>query len=378
MNTIIRKTKPSPSGSDKAGSSNRVRSQKRDRVTQIDVNAAEQFKRDIIAGLSAQPKTLPCKYFYDARGSELFEEICRTPEYYVTRTETSLLKRCCATVASRIGPGAHVLEPGSGAGEKIRLLLDALDTPRSMTLIDISESAIEASARELEQAYPQLRIHPLVADFTEEIELPTHFFEEPPSSSTEPPTQTAPKLVFFPGSTISNFTPSEAVPFLRRLGNWLAEGDFLFIGVDREKNSDILERAYDDAAGVTAEFNLNLLSRIKNELETDLDPTKFEHRAVYNRTCSRIEMHLDSREDQVVHIEGQRIEFRRGESIHTENSYKYSPKRFRDLAEKAGYLVTEQFSDDDELFALYLCQVPSATVRDKHDSRQASVGLCVG
>jgi dimethylhistidine N-methyltransferase len=221
-------------------------------------------------------------------------------------------------------------------------------------LIDISESAVEASAKILRAIYPELIIHPLVADFTKQLHLPSHFFQ----TSTSAPAPVSRKLIFFPGSTISNFTPHDAIPFLQRLGRVLSPGDFLFIGVDREKDPAVLERAYDDHTGVTAEFNLNLLHRIAAELDSDIDPRRFKHRAIYNRDLARIEMHLDSLVDQVVRIGERRITFRRGESIHTENSYKYSPERFARLAGAAGYELVQTFSDSDELFSLYLCRIP--------------------
>lgn len=312
-----------------------------------------RFEKDVVSGLTQEKKTLPCKYFYDARGSRLFEEICKTPEYYVTRTETTLLRRACPEVAKVIGPGVDVLEPGAGAGEKIRILLDALDSPRSFIPVDISQTALEAAAESLRADYPGVDIHPLVADFTRPFDLPRHFFER----QGEAPGVHHRKMIFFPGSTISNFTPNDARPFLAGLRRVLAPGDFLFIGVDRIKDRTILERAYDDAQGVTARFNLNLLERVRRELDTDLDPNDFSHRAIYNSELSRIEMHLDSRRDQTISVCGRRISFRKGESIHTENSYKYSPEGFRELARDAGYEVKVIYSDDAGLFSLYLCAV---------------------
>lgn len=315
--------------------------------------ARGEFERDVLSGLGAQRKTLPCKYFYDARGSRLFEEICQTPEYYVTRTEVALLKRACPQVARRVGPGVDVLEPGSGAGVKIRILLDALDRPRSFIPIDISESAVKASATALDADYPDVTVHPLVADFTRSFEIPAHFFERHGRGETQHR-----KLIFFPGSTISNFTPNEAVPFLESLRGVLNPDDYLFIGVDRIKDPTVLERAYDDPAGVTAEFNKNLLHRIKNELDTDLDPRNFTHRALYNDECCRVEMHLVSTKKQTVHICDRPVTFEEGETIHTENSYKYSISGFSALARRAGFEVTETYSDPEGLFSLYLCRVP--------------------
>lgn len=319
----------------------------------LNPGARAAFEEAVLNGLLSSPKTLPCKYFYDARGSRLFEKICETPEYYVTRTELSLLRAASPKVAEFVGPHVDVLEPGSGAGEKIRILLNALDRPRSFIPIDISKSAVEASARALAKDYPKVAIHPLVADFTSQLAFPSQFVGEDPEKDAPP----GRRLIFFPGSTISNFTPQEALPFLQRLRLVLRPGDYLFIGVDRIKDRGILERAYNDAQGVTAAFNLNLLHRIARELGVELDPTTFEHRAFYNERECRIEMHLESRCDQTVWIGGRPVSFRQGESIHTENSYKYSPDGFRTLATSAGYQVRETFSDPQELFGLYLCQV---------------------
>jgi len=323
----------------------------------VSEQAREEFRRDVLTGLTSSPKSLPCKYFYDTRGSKLFEQICETPEYYVTRTELAILHEVCGKVARIVGPGADVLEPGSGAGEKIRTLLDALSRPRSFMPIDISKSAVYASAAELRRDYPSVKVFPIVADFTKPFDLPLEFTELN-APAAEPGAERHAKVIFFPGSTISNFSPNEAVPFLQGLRSILGQGDFLFIGVDRIKDKARLECAYDDAAGVTAAFNLNLLERISSELETDLEPQSFQHRAVYNQELSRIEMHLDSKKRQTIRLCGQMINFEPGESIHTENSYKYSSDSFEKLADSAGFRVLRTFSDQEELFSLYLCEVP--------------------
>lgn len=317
-------------------------------------NAARvSFEQDVLLGLSSIPKALPCKYFYDTRGSRLFEAICETPEYYITRTEIALLRQVCPKIAPLVGPRADVLEPGSGAGVKIRTLLDSLDSPRSFIPIDISKSAVAASAAALQKAYPSVEVHPLVADFTRPFRIPERFFER-----AEDDARKHSKLIFFPGSTISNFTPEDARPFLSGLRSVLAPSDFLFIGVDRIKDRGRLERAYDDAAGVTADFNRNLLFRIQKELDTDIDPSTFVHRAIYNEEFSRIEMHLVSTRKQIVHVCDRPIHFEKGESIHTENSYKYSNEGFSALALSAGFELVRTFSDPENLFSLYLCRVP--------------------
>ncbi len=331
--------------------------------------ARKRFEKDVVSGLSRKPKSLPCKYFYDARGSELFERICQTPEYYITRTETRLLSAIVAQVAVLAGPCVDVLEPGSGAGEKIRILLDALDRPRSFTLIDISEQALRSSAASLRADYPDLVVHPLVADFTQPFTIPAHFFQRSSSAprvsdSSSDPLRTEQqgsrsphkKLIFFPGSTLSNFDPEQARRFLSVLRALLMPDDLMFIGVDRIKDPEILHRAYNDAQGVTAAFNLNMLIRMKNELGARLSVKQFEHQAFYNEEKCRIEMHLESRLDQEIVVGGHCFELKRGERIHTESSYKYSPDGFARVAEAAGFDVVRRDSDEDELFGLYLCR----------------------
>jgi dimethylhistidine N-methyltransferase len=317
------------------------------KTSEIKNSAAEEFRRDILSGLLGFPKTLPCKYLYDEIGSRLFEKICKTPEYYLTRTEVTLLREACPKAAQLIGPDAEVIEPGSGAGEKVRILLDALARPRAFLPVDISKGALWTSVHQLRKDYPGVEIHPLVADFTKPFHLPN---QNKPHGAR--------RVIFFPGSTISNFAPDAATKFLAQLRTLLSAGDFLFIGVDRVKDTRTLECAYDDAQGVTAAFNLNLIRRIARELEVKVDPSTFRHRAVYNEKEARIEMHLHSEREQTIEVCGHEIEFREGESIHTENSYKYTPERFISLAEASGYHVVETFTDERKLFSLYLCAVP--------------------
>ncbi len=303
------------------------------------------FKNDVLAGLSAQPKSLPCKWFYDEQGSLLFEKICQTAEYYLTRVETQLLKESARDVARRVGPQVDVLEPGSGAGEKVQILLNALDNPHCFIPIDISASAVESSADSLRQLYPDLKIVPIVADFTQSIQLPDEF-----GGSGEK------KLIFFPGSTISNFNRPEAVEFLTTLRSLLSPGDFMLIGVDLRKDSKILEKAYDDVQGVTAAFNLNLLQRIVRELETDLNPENFRHRAHFNEFESRIEMHLESCLEQTFRVEGQEFYFKEGETIHTENSYKFRIDDFLKIAEQASLKRVEVYLDEKQYVSLLLLE----------------------
>ncbi|MCH2108759.1 MAG: L-histidine N(alpha)-methyltransferase [Polyangiaceae bacterium] len=306
----------------------------------------QAFKSDVLFGLNSSPKSLPCKWLYDSRGSALFEAICDTPEYYVTRTELSLLRSVVDKVASLVGPNIDVLEPGAGAGIKIQLLLDALQSPRTVVPIEISPTALEQTARTLKKKYPELNIEPVVADFTSEFELPAHFGRDVEK-----------KMIFFPGSTISNFGPEERRQLLSNWHDLLQPGDFLFIGADLIKDRRVLERAYNDKSGITAQFNLNLLERIARELQTNLDPSTFRHRAFFNEAQKRIEMHLESRQDQSLEIEGQDFSFSEGESIHTENSYKFSVTGFQETTVAAGFCPVETFVDENQLFSLHLMTV---------------------
>jgi dimethylhistidine N-methyltransferase len=310
---------------------------------QHNVNSDDQFLSDIIAGLSSQPKTLPCKYFYDERGSQLFDEICQTDEYYYTRTELSILDEVLPTVANMIGPNADILEFGSGAGIKIRKLIDALETPRSYCPIDISEEILLASSHELQQQYPELDVHPIVADYLSPIDLHESFADESVHR----------KLVFFPGSTISNFDMPDAMHFLKHIRSLLSPDDALLIGVDLIKPIPKMLAAYNDRKGVTAAFNLNLLDRIAATYETNLDISRFLHHAIYNAEKHRIEMHLISQEAQVIDVEGHRFHFDARETIHTENSYKYSIEGFRMMGLNAGFEPFEVFTDPENLFAVH-------------------------
>ncbi|MEJ2045652.1 MAG: L-histidine N(alpha)-methyltransferase [Reinekea sp.] len=310
---------------------------------QHNVNCNDQFLTDILNGLAAPQKTLPCKYFYDERGSQLFDEICNTPEYYHTRAELSIFDEALPVVSSLIGPNADILEFGSGVGIKILRLLDSLETPRSYTPIDISEEVLMNSALELHRRYDDLQVHPIVADYLSPIELPEMFIDDGPHK----------KLVFFPGSTISNFEPNEAISFLKHIRSLLNKGDGLLIGVDLIKPLPTLIPAYNDTQGVTAAFNKNLLTRIINTYDTDLDDSTFVHHALYNAEKHRIEMHLVSLKAQTVTIEGQSFSFKERESIHTENSYKFSIEGFRLMAQNAGFNSTVCFTDDINLFAVH-------------------------
>src|SRR5688572_3687347 len=299
---------------------------------------ADGIHAELLQGLTANPKHLPAKYFYDDRGSQLFDLICEQPEYYLTRTETGILRACATEIADLIGRRCTLIELGGGATRKVRLLLDEL-RPQHYFGIDISRDFLLQALRDLSLDYPWLHVSPICADFTQPFELP---------ALAGPP-----RLVFFPGSTIGNFEPAEAARFLRGIRGLLDEGDALLIGVDLKKDPQVLHSAYNDAAGVTAEFNLNLLHRLRRELETDIEPERFEHRAFYNSVLGRIEMHLVSACDQQISIQGRRVAFARGESIHTENSYKYGVDEFRALAHAAGFSADRTWTDGEGLFSVH-------------------------
>ena len=304
------------------------------------------FMADVIAGLSSEPKTLPCKYFYDARGSELFDQICELEEYYPTRADTQATADHVEAIASRIGPRARLIELGSGSSIKTRILLDHLDDPVAYVPVEISPEPLRRSACALREAYPDLTVQPVEADYTEPLSLP-----RPPAE----PTRT---VVYFPGSTIGNFHPPDASAFLARLRELVGPDGAILIGVDLDKDPAVLERAYDDAAGITAAFNLNVLHRIADELGADLDPSRFSHRAHYDRNNKRIEMHLVSDQDQVLVVGGRRFEMAAGETIRSEVSYKYGLDDFARVATRAGLRVHDVWTDREGLFSLqYL--VPS-------------------
>lgn len=299
------------------------------------------FHDAVVEGLARSPKTLPCKFFYDAAGSVLFDRICELPEYYPTRTEMTLLSTHAGAIAALAGSHVDLVEFGSGAGTKVRLLLSALDRPARYTPVDISRKHLMQAAGSLADQFPDLSILPVCADYTGWFELPGAG-----RKGGRP-------IGFFPGSTIGNFTPAEAGAFLGRVARLLGPDSMMIIGVDRPKDPAILEAAYDDADGVTAAFNRNLLIRINRELDGDFDLGQFEHRAHWNAAESRMEMHLVSRVAQTVEIGRYRFTFVQGESIHTENSYKYSPEAFLELAAMAGYDDIAVWSDPADWFSVY-------------------------
>jgi L-histidine Nalpha-methyltransferase len=297
------------------------------------------FAGDVIDGLSQQPKQLSPKYFYDVAGSELFEQITLLPEYYPTRTELGILRDRSAEIAAIIPKGAALVEFGAGATTKVRLLLNSCDFGAYVP-VDISGDFLNAQAKALRDDFPGLDVYPVTADFTAPFALPAAV-------------KAMPKVGFFPGSTLGNFEPHEACGFLRSARTILGDGAQMIIGVDLEKDERVLYDAYNDAAGVTARFNLNVLVRINQELGGNFDLSAFTHRAIYNRERHRIEMHLISRKAQTVRILGQSFSFRSGESIHTESSYKYSLDRFTTLARASGWTPTASWTDADGMFSVH-------------------------
>jgi L-histidine Nalpha-methyltransferase len=303
--------------------------------------AAAAFAADVLAGLQAERKALPAKYFYDSAGSRLFERISQLPEYYPTRTELGILREHAADIARLLPDKAALVEFGSGASTKASILLAAAPQLSAYVPVDISSEVLHHEAEALRRSFPKLAVIPVDADFCQPFDLPAE-------------RTTLPRAGFFPGSTIGNFEPHEACTFLRNAGRILKPGAPFIIGVDLVKDRAVLHAAYNDAAGVTAKFNLNLLARINRELGADFDLKCFEHHAFFNRERSRIEMHLASIKRQKARILGETIEFRAGETIHTENSYKYMPASFGALARGSGWNVQALWTDPNRYFAVYV------------------------
>lgn len=303
--------------------------------------ASADFLAEAIAGLSATPRTLPCKFFYDERGSELFQKICELPEYYVTRTELQILKEQGRGIAKCVGPGVELIGLGTGAGTKTRLLLDELIAPVAYVPVDISKEQLQQSSAQFRELFPDLEILPVCADYLQPVTLPT---------PRRTPTR---KVIYFPGSTIGNFEPNVALDFLRRIRRVSEEKGGLLIGVDLKKDRGILERAYNDAQGVTAQFNLNLLKRANRELGADFDLDSWKHRAIYNAETGRIEMHLVSEAEQTVHIADREFHFHVGEKIITEYSYKHTPEGFSALAARARFRLGRMWTDNAKLFGVF-------------------------
>ncbi|WP_310591185.1 L-histidine N(alpha)-methyltransferase [Paraburkholderia sp. DHOC27] len=300
-----------------------------------------EFARHVQAGLASTPKALSPKYFYDANGSAIFEEICATPEYYPTRAETALLGEIVGELDAYIGANATLVEFGSGASEKTRIILDRCTQIDAYVPVDISTTALEQAVARLKSAYPALRVLPLAGDFTQPLASPL-------------PLSGAPRTGFFPGSTIGNFTYGEGVALLRAARNWLGSGSHMIVGVDIVKDTDTLLAAYDDALGVTARFNKNLLVRINREAGGEFDLDTFEHAARWNAALNRIEMHLVSKVNQIVRVGGRSFGFEQGESIHTENSHKFTVASFGEMANAAGWTVARHWVSDAPAFAVFV------------------------
>jgi dimethylhistidine N-methyltransferase len=296
-----------------------------------------------VQGLSKTEKAIPPKFFYDKRGSELFDQICEQPEYYLPTIERGMLVRLADEISELTGRGRVLIEPGAGSASKVRLLLDALK-PAAFVPMDISYDHLKSSARSLAEEYPKLSISAVCVDYTHSLPVP----ENVPDG---------PRLLFFPGSSLGNFNNSEACAFLRLVHNTLGKGGVLLIGVDTKKSKGLLDAAYNDAAGLTAAFNLNLLHRLQRELNADIDLDNFKHNAFYNSDAGRVEMHLISKRQHTLRINGHQFEFEEGEGLHTENSYKYAPDEFIDMATINGFVELRHWVDEDGMFAIYLLEV---------------------
>ncbi len=297
------------------------------------------FAHDVVAGLTARPKRLSPKYFYDETGARLFEDITLLPEYYPTRAELSILRDNAAEIAGLVPDGAALVEFGSGSSIKARILLSAAPKIAAYVPVDISSEMLAQEADDVRRDFPQLTVLPVEADFTKPFRLPSSVAE-------------LPLIGFFPGSTLGNFEPHEASSFLRHARQILGIGSTLIIGLDLVKDAVVLNAAYNDAAGITAKFNLNLLTRINRELDADFDLTGFCHQAFYNSERHRIEMHLASKKRQKVRVAGRLIDFRAGETIHTENSYKYTLESFGALARGSGWTSSAVWTDENKYFSV--------------------------
>jgi dimethylhistidine N-methyltransferase len=318
--------------------------------TQLETGA---FAADVVAGLTATPKRLSPKYFYDSTGSALFERITTLPEYYLTRCETGILTAHANEIADLIVPGAALIEFGSGSCVKTRIVFSAAKSLAAYVPVDIATEFLHQQVEGLRKEYPEVAMYPVAADFSKPFALPGTI-------------EALPRAGFFPGSTIGNFEPHEASAFLRHAGRILGRGAALILGVDLVKDLDVLNKAYNDSQGVTAEFNLNLLARINRELGANFHPSAFEHHAFFNRERSRIEMHLASLKRQRIKVCGECIDFRAGETIHTESSYKYSIESFGALSRGAGWTTAAVWTDPNGYFSVHVLRL-----QDEAGSRDA-------
>ncbi len=303
----------------------------------------ESFRDCVIAGLSQRQKEIPCRFLYDERGSELFEAICETPEYYPTRTETAILADCAGEIAALMGPHCQLVEFGSGSSRKVRLLLSAFDRPSSYVAIEISREALQLAADDVAGLFPQIDVRAVCADYMAPLDL-----------AEIPEPKNGQRLGFFPGSTIGNLDRPGAIEFLRRCRRVVGAHGAMLVGVDLKKDPRLLHAAYNDADGVTASFTMNLLTRMNRELDADFDLAKFVHDASYNPVEGKVEIFIRSLADQVVTVAGERFHFRRGEGIHTEDSCKYSIAEFQALADRAGFGASRVWTDPAQLFSIHL------------------------
>jgi L-histidine Nalpha-methyltransferase len=313
-----------------------------EKITSVVAGATkENFRDEVLDGLSKSPRQLPYKFFYDQRGAQLFQEICDLPEYYITRTEIEILRLHGADMAKALGPQVELIGLGTGAGTKTRILLEELHNPAVYVPIDISKEQLEKSSARFREMFPTLQVLPVCVDYLEPFELPL------------PRRLSSQSVIYFPGSTIGNFEPETASEFLARLVDLAGDGGGLLIGVDLQKDRDVLERAYNDAAGVTAQFNKNLLVRINRELEADFDLNRWQHHAIYSPSEGRIEIYLISDNEQTVHIGAREFQFRAGEEILTEYSYKHTIAGFIELARQAGFHFEQVWTDDARWFGVF-------------------------
>jgi dimethylhistidine N-methyltransferase len=307
--------------------------------------STSDFRTDVLAGLARPQKMLSPKYFYDKAGSEIFDQITQAPEYYVTRTELALLDMIGPELCDLAGPGAVVLEPGAGSSVKVRRLIDALERPAAFVGMDISGEHVRAACHDIASDHPDLLVGAVCHDFTQGIDLEAL------------PLPDGKRVVFFPGSTIGNFELDGALALLQTLRGWLRPGDALLIGVDLRKDGAVLEAAYDDSGNATAQFNYNLIRRINSELEGDLDPSGFEYRAFWNPYRSRVEMYLQATRDMRFTVAGKAFVIRRDETIHTENSHKFTVDTFQDLAREAGLAARTAWVSEDTPFSIHWLEV---------------------
>ncbi|MDB4632141.1 L-histidine N(alpha)-methyltransferase [bacterium] len=300
----------------------------------------DEFLNDVIVGLAQSPKRLPCKYFYDEHGSKLFDQICELPEYYLTRTEQAIMNDNASEMAEQLGESVMLVEFGSGSSQKSRVLIENLISPAAYVPIDISREHLLKTANELRERYSDLEIIPIVADFTEPFSLPKSKVEASHAA------------VYFPGSTIGNFTPKGAEKLLESIASILGKEGGLLIGIDLQKESSIIHAAYNDSAQVTDEFNLNLLRRANRELDADFDMDSFSHKAVYNSDDGRVEISIVSEVEQAVSIAEETFDFEEGEEIHTEYSHKYTVEGFAKMAGRSGFTLHKSWTDEKEMFAV--------------------------